>query len=143
MHSLPPEILNLAMRLVAHEAAFESSEGTSGATARACERLKTPLSKLVGVVGFRSLLTRAVALARMEHADIEPVQVRADGSLESIGTAVADGQAGRGEANPAIVAHLLGLLVEFIGEPLTLRLVRDAWPHIPSEHLTWQAGDHP
>ena len=27
-----------------------------------------------------------------------------------------------------VVAHLLGLLVTFIGEPLTLRLVRDAWP---------------
>ena len=28
-----------------------------------------------------------------------------------------------------IVAQLLGLLVTFIGEPLTLRLVRDAWPN--------------
>ena len=27
------------------------------------------------------------------------------------------------------MAQLLGLLVTFIGEPLTLRLVRDAWPN--------------
>ena len=33
-----------------------------------------------------------------------------------------------GEAAVAITAHLLGLLVTFIGEPLTLRLVREAWP---------------
>ncbi len=26
------------------------------------------------------------------------------------------------------MAHLVGLLVTFIGEPLTLTLVRDAWP---------------
>ncbi len=32
------------------------------------------------------------------------------------------------EAAVAITAHLLGLLVTFIGEPLTLRLVREAWP---------------
>jgi hypothetical protein len=32
------------------------------------------------------------------------------------------------EAGAAITGHLLGLLVTFIGEPITLRLVRDAWP---------------
>jgi hypothetical protein len=32
------------------------------------------------------------------------------------------------EAAVAITAHLLGLLVTLIGEPLTVRLVRDAWP---------------
>ena len=35
---------------------------------------------------------------------------------------------GGAEAAVAITAHLLGLLVTFIGEPLTLRLVREAWP---------------
>ncbi len=28
------------------------------------------------------------------------------------------------------MVHLLGLLVTFIGEPLTLALVREAWPDI-------------
>ena len=32
------------------------------------------------------------------------------------------------DAAVAIIAHLLGLLVTFIGEPLTLRLVGEAWP---------------
>ena len=32
-----------------------------------------------------------------------------------------------------LVAHLLGLLATFIGESLTLRLARDAWPDAISE----------
>ena len=32
------------------------------------------------------------------------------------------------DAAVSIITYLLGLLVTFIGEPLTLRLVRDAWP---------------
>jgi len=32
------------------------------------------------------------------------------------------------EAAIAITAHLLGLLVTFIGESLALRLMGDAWP---------------
>jgi hypothetical protein len=32
------------------------------------------------------------------------------------------------EAAVAIIAYLLELLVTFIGKPLTVRLVRDAWP---------------
>lgn len=33
-----------------------------------------------------------------------------------------------GEAAVAITAHLLGLLVAFIGVPLTVRLLRESWP---------------
>jgi len=31
----------------------------------------------------------------------------------------------------AVVAHLLGLLVLFVGEDMTQRLVRDVWPDAP------------
>ena len=33
-----------------------------------------------------------------------------------------------GALGRAVVAHLLGLLVTLIGEPLTRQLVRDEWP---------------
>jgi hypothetical protein len=84
---------------------------------------------LVGVAGFRSLMSRAVAMAKAEVPSLAAVQVRADGSLEGLDGAGPDQIAGAGsEAGVVIVAQLLGLLVTFIGEPLTLRLVRDAWP---------------
>jgi hypothetical protein len=95
-----------------------------------CEKLRLPLSKLVGVAGFRSLLSRALAIAKAEVPLLIAVQVRADGSLEGLDGPGHDQDAGAGgQAGVVIVAQLLGLLVTFIGEPLTLRLVRDAWPN--------------
>jgi hypothetical protein len=38
----------------------------------------------------------------------------------------------------ALVAQLLGLLVTFIGEPLTLSLVREVWPGAPFNDTTFK-----
>ena len=40
-----------------------------------------------------------------------------------------------------LVAQLLGLLVAFIGETLTLRLVREVWPKLPLNDLDFGRGD--
>jgi hypothetical protein len=37
------------------------------------------------------------------------------------------------DGGAVVVAHLLGLLATFIGEPLVRRLVRDAWPDAPGD----------
>ena len=116
---------NLARRLIALEAARDPSAGLVGTVGRACERLRVPLAKFVGVDGFRSLLSRALAMAKAEAPSLDTVQLRPDGSLEGF-----DGlkQTQDAEAGVIVLAQLLGLLVTFIGEPLMLRLVRDAWP---------------
>ena len=68
-------------------------------------------------------------MAKAEVPSLAAVQVRADGLLEGLDGAGHDQDAGAGgEGGVVVVAQLLGLLVTFIGEPLTLRLVRDAWP---------------
>jgi hypothetical protein len=55
--------------------------------------------------------------------------VGAGGCLEGFEHPQADtGTGAQNEAAVAITANLLGLLVSFIGEPLTLQIVRDAWP---------------
>jgi hypothetical protein len=59
------------------------------------------------------------------------VQVTADGSLQGLGeleSQVDKDQVGKGGV--LLVAQLLGLFVEFIGEALTLRLVQDVSPHL-------------
>ena len=94
------------------------------------EKLRISLTKFAGAEGFASLLRRALVLASAEVPSLQSVKVGADGRLEGFEQLAADtgtGAAG-GEAAVAITAHLLGLLVTFIGEPLTLRLVREAWP---------------
>ena len=128
MNTATPAIQNLARRLIALEAARAPSDEPVGAAVRVCDKLRVLLTKLVGVVGFRSLMTRAMALATAEVPWLESVQVRADGSFEGFDEArLHQGADPEGEAGVVVVAQLLGLLVTFIGEPLTLSLVRDSW----------------
>ena len=120
---------NLAQRLVAAEAASQIATGAHAHEAvRVCEKLQISLTRFAGSDGFKSLLRRAMALARAEVPALQTVKLKPDGSLEGCeALAVAATNSGP-EAVVAITAHLLGLLVTFIGKPFTLRLVREAWP---------------
>jgi len=126
----PPVSRQLARRLLTYEsAAGKNSELTESAAFRVCEKLRQPLSTLAGVAGFRSLLSRALALARAEVPSLNAVQVGADGSLkglDELGPQIDKDLSTEGGA--ILIAQLLGLLLTFIGEGLTLRLVKDVWP---------------
>jgi hypothetical protein len=120
---------DLARRLLAVEAARQSAADPPGQdAARVFWRLRVSLVRFAGADGFASLLRRAVALARAEFPALRVVKTNVDGSLEGIEQLVANADSSAGEAAVAVTAHLLGLLVTFIGEPLTVRLVREAWP---------------
>jgi hypothetical protein len=134
MSKASPEIQALARQLLAFEAAHDNSSAVGvSVAARVIEELRRRLIRLAGVDGFRSLLSRALTLARMESPSLNMVRVRADGSVEGFdgveGEQEPAGAVG-GQAGIVLLAHLLELLVTFIGKPLTLRLVRDAWPDV-------------
>ncbi|HYH69452.1 MAG TPA: hypothetical protein VD866_32455 [Urbifossiella sp.] len=131
MNTATPAIRDFARRLVAVEA---TGGGAPGAEGRVCDRLRVPLSRLAGVAGFRSLLSRAVALARAEVPALAAVQVRPDATLEGLDDLGP-------EPGVVVVAQLVGLLVTFIGEPLTLALVRDAWPGAALTGIDSGSGD--
>ena len=132
MNRANPKMRDLAERLVAYETSGnESAETRSPAAFRVCEKLRPPLATLMGDAGFRALLSRALALATAEVPWLA-VQVRTDGSLEEL----EDPQAHPDpdtlfEGRIVLPAQLLGLLVGFIGERLTWRLVREVWPQVP------------
>ena len=94
------------------------------------ERLRISLAKFAGDAGFAALLRRALVLAGADVPSLQSVKIGADGRLEGLEQLAADTgtDALGGEAAVAITAHLLGLLVAFIGEPLTLRLLHESWP---------------
>ena len=94
------------------------------------EKLRLTLTKFAGADGFAALLRRALALASADVPSLQIVKIGSDGRLEGFEKIVADKAAGGAGGAPevALTAHLLGLLATFIGEPLTLRLVRAAWP---------------
>ena len=93
-------------------------------------RLQICLAKFAGDAGFVSLLRRAVVLASADVPSLKSVKIGANGRLDGLEQLAADTGTGAlgDEAAVAISAHLLGLLVAFIGEPLTLRLLRESWP---------------
>jgi hypothetical protein len=125
-----PESRHLAQRLLTCEAvAGQNSEPAESAAFRVCAKLRPPLITLAGVAGFRSLLSRALGLARAEAPSLSAVQVATDGSLkglDELASRIDKEQAMDGGA--ILIAQLIGLLVTFIGEGLTLRLVQDVWP---------------
>ena len=104
------------------------------------EALREPLSRFIGHEGFTSLLRRAVTLASADAPSLRGLQVSADGRLR-LEEAIQSRTNGRpkgpnnldADAAIAAAAHFLGLLVNFIGERLTIRLVQQAWPQTPSD----------
>jgi hypothetical protein len=129
MDSPSPSIRDLARRLLAAEAACESAADSSTHEAvRVCEKLRVCLVRLAGADGFTALLRRALALARAELPPLHGIAEKADGSLEGLEKLAAEAPAAGVDAAIAITANLLALLVTLIGEKLTIRLLREAWP---------------
>ena len=123
---ISPQTREFAERLFAEEEAVAAPLDAKAPVAfRVCEKLRRPLTTLAGSAGFHSLLARALTLARREAPRLGTLRVNADGSLEDAGP---DRYNHDAEAGTFLVAHLIGLLFIFIGEPLTLRLMHDVWP---------------
>ncbi len=118
-----------ARQLVACEAATRNPSGARDSRAFcASEKLRVPLGKLVGISGFRALLTRALALGGEEAPVLLELHIKADGSLEYLDAGVDPRTASEGEV--VLLAHMAGLLVTFIGPALTVQMLRDIWPDI-------------
>ncbi len=120
-------IRELAQRLLLLEAATTSAIGGHEAE-RVCEKLRISLTRFAGADGFLALMRRSLALARVEAPSLKNLTLNPDGCFVGFEAAL---NGGGNEAGIALTAHLLGLLVTFVGEPLALRLLTDAWPDLP------------
>lgn len=122
----------LTRRLLAHEAGrVKRTEGTLPSSFRVCEKLREPLGGLMGTSGFRSLLVRSIALAGAKTPWVLVLRVSLDGTLiglDQVPTSISARSFDQGEA--AVTAEFLGLLVAFIGQTLTLRLLHDIYPKL-------------
>jgi hypothetical protein len=106
MDMLSASTRGLARRLLAVEAASQSATGAH----------------------VHDGVRRALALARAEVPSLQSIKIKPDGSLEGCEALAVEAANSGPEGVAAIIAHLLGLLETFIGEPFTLRLVREIWP---------------
>ena len=128
---------DLAHRLLAYEVnAGKTAEPTASATLRVYEKLRQSLSGVAGVAAFESLAFRALTQAKSEAPSLWEVRVAEDGSLQGLGEFEPQmdidkdlaGEFPVGQGGIILIARLLGLLLMFLGEAITLRLLRNAWP---------------
>ena len=118
------------------------SEAMMPAAFYVINRLRFLLAPLMGIGGFRALLSRAVVLAIADVPWLRALRVNPDGTLEEL-------EALHSQLNPdefldgrvALVAQLLGLLVAFIGPSLTSRLICEVWPQMLLDGLDFGNGD--
>jgi hypothetical protein len=130
----------LAVRVLAQQAGRAADVGALVAAARrAYGDLARVAAPLIGQVGVDALTGRALHLAQREYPWLvptaEPHQWEGPFAevlfcLERQNPAVAT------DAAAAVLATFTGLLMTFIGEPLTVQLLRKAWPDGFSEPST-------
>jgi hypothetical protein len=90
------------------------------------DNLRLSLTRLAGAEGYASLLRRSLSLTRAAIPVLQGAQVRADGLVDGLDEVSAHGEVIGREAAIAVTTQLLELLVIFLGEPLTRRVVREA-----------------
>ena len=122
----------LAERVLTSTEGSRADSTVLGASARrAYEDLGHLLTPIIGQAGTTALIMRAVHLAQPQHPWLAPVEnlkqthevfehVAASLERQDPGVAL--------EAGATLLATLAGLLVAFIGEPLTMGLLQKAWP---------------
>ena len=119
-------------RMLAREAGTGADAPAIAAAARRlCERLSEQLTPLIGDAGVAAICARSLHLAQRNVPGLAPVPASAQGnspfalmqrSLEQQEPAAAT------ESAVALLATVGELLALFIGEGLTTRLLREAWP---------------
>jgi hypothetical protein len=134
MNERSPAVDDVVSRVLAHESGgARDPESLAAAVGAACRRLSGELETLVGRGGVAALLGRAVNLSRREFPflDAVHVQLEAPVALEGLGEALRGRSPVEAEAaSVALLAHLVGLLVNLLGEDLGLRPVLSVWSHV-------------
>jgi hypothetical protein len=129
--TFPPETNDLARSLLAYEAAGSTQAPTQSLVVRVCEKLREPFCALAGVAGYRSILARALTLARAEAPSLGALQITEGGNLRSSGDSASQSdQHHASEGEVLLTAHLIGLFLSLLGAAVTLQLLQDVFPNL-------------
>lgn len=119
-----------AKRLLASEGApWGNSEECAAAAWRIYEKLNARLAPLLGLAGVQALFGRSAKLAKAEFPSLDDVAApegltRLGPCLQALDPTVA------AEAAETLFGTFLDLMTTFIGERLTVLVLRSAWPAI-------------
>ncbi len=122
-----PAQIERARRLLAHEGAAGSAERASTAAGRVYDKLYAHLAPLVGSAGVQLLFMRSAKLVQGEFASFAQVSGFEDSTklrerLETRTPALAT------ESVAALFGAFFTLITTFVGERLTMQVLRGAWP---------------
>ena len=126
-----PKLVELARRIVEHEAGGSDPSAAAAAVETACRRLKDHLVDVLGTGGVSALLGRALHLAKRQQPLLGVVSMSEQPDACFIGLAESLPTNTNGEATAAataVLAHTLDLLVILLGEELGRTPVRKIWP---------------
>jgi hypothetical protein len=141
MRKAVPQMLEIGTVLMTHE----TRRGTVTAAVAAaviCDKVRPKLSTLMGATGFRTLLTRALTLASRDVPALRDLKVDTAGAL--VLSDATTGQVDKSAditSGAVLVAQMLSLLMAFIGEALTLQILREIWPGPLLNHSHLKTGD--
>ena len=123
---------DLARLILGHEAAqAQSGLEVAQIAEQTCRRMRERLAILIGGLGFNSLINRAVNLTRSQMLTLDGVRVDVYGEQCLVGLQEWAETRDRDEVMltlVAVFANFIALLFNFVGEDLSLRLLRDTWP---------------
>ena len=132
MPEVSPAARALARQLLLHQAGERPEPAAlEKAADRAYVRLRGQLAALIDLTGYTTLFARAVRLAQAEVPALQRItfNAAAGGDLHGVREYALASDPGVAAAGlSAILAHVIGLLITFIGEDLAERQVREAWP---------------
>ncbi len=92
------------------------------------------MATVIGPLGFQAVLTRAVHLTRRDYPGLGACEIACGDTFVMRGISEMIEREGADQAGAAAVAlldHIIALLCSFIGEDLTLRLLRRGWAGLP------------
>ena len=118
-------------RLLAREAGTDADARTIAAAARRlCERFAKQLSPLIGDAGVAAICARSLHLTQQQFPSVAPLRSSEDDAPFTRVQASLERQAPVVDTKSAVAVLTTAceLLASFIGESLTTRLLREAWP---------------
>lgn len=135
-----PAQMERARRLLALEGAAGSADKCATAAGRVYDKLRAHLAPLVGDAGVQLLFVRSGKLAQGEFAWLAGVSIL-EGSTKLREYLQAQAPAVATESAAALFGTFFALITTFIGERLTLQVLRSAWPTIEEMAPTGTHGN--
>lgn len=139
------DLRHAIQRALAQEAGTDAdAKALAGAALRVYDPLAGQLALLIGVGGVRALTARSLHLVKREFPWLAETQETdpLEGPFAQLGDFLARQEpAVATEAAIAALATLGGLLESLIGEALTMRVVRAAWPSAFPDQTPQEARD--